>query len=268
MLKVDLKLDLGGGARGRLLKQRGSSLADVFQDPGVIAILLFAVIALAGALFLNWRAEQTHTDVVASVQQAVRDSASLQSELEQARELEERQAAIESRVDKIRDVDHNRYAYVHLMDQVAAAIPSEVWISALNTVRRNPSNGSVTFRLIGFAPTNDVVGAFMQQLELSPFIADVRFLGVSTQSMAQQEVVRFELEGRSELPDISFLETEALGASAPSGEGPEVEPESGPPEAGNLGADSSQMSSEERQGAIPAPGSGSRSSVLPSEGGR
>lgn len=206
MLRVDLQLDIDTSQSSRL-RRRTRSMVEIFQDPAVIAVLLLAVGALGFALYLNQQANEQYRSLQQEVRQALRDSTSLQSDLAQAEELKARRTEIRERIQRVQQIDQGRYAYVHVMDQVSAALPAETWIESLQTQSHKPESGQITFTVTGFAATNDIVSQFINRLENSAFIQNVSFQSSSQVPMGIQQITEFTLRGRSTQPDLSFLET-------------------------------------------------------------
>lgn len=209
MIRVDLKLDLGG-TRNRFVRRRGVGLMDLIQDPWVITVFVLAIGVLVFALYLDHRVTSDYQQSRERVQQAVRDSSSLRADIVRAEELSAKRKAIEERINTIQEIDQNRFAFPHVMDQVAASVPPEVWIKTIKTVGE-AGGGNVSFSLTGMAPTAEAAGDFTRQLEMSPFIAGASLESTTSETTGAQELIAFVITGRSELPDRSFLQTVSLG---------------------------------------------------------
>lgn len=223
MLRVDLQLDIDKSRSSRL-QRRTRSVVEIFQDPAVIAVLLLAVGAFGFGVYLDQQADQQYENLQQQVRAALRDSTSLQSDLRQAERLKERRGEIREKIQRIKQIDRGRYSYVHVMDQISAALPAETWIESLETQNQNLQTGQVTFHVTGFAATNDIVSQFINRLESSAFIRNVSFQSSQQVPMGIQEITEFTIRGRSAQPDLSFLETVRIMP-----DGTRVQTSGGPP---------------------------------------
>lgn len=208
MIRVDLQLPVEVSVKAQR-GRRGANLLDVVQDPAVIGVFLVAVMTFLFALTLNHRADSRHEALSASVQSAVRDSARFEEDLRTADQLRAKRNRIQERIAAVGRIDQNRFAFVHVLDQVASALVADVWIEQVVTNSMDQS-GTVRFTVNGFAPNNETVNLYLAQLEQSPFVTGVALQGANGVTMNGQEVTRFVLTGMSEVPDDSFLLTETI----------------------------------------------------------
>lgn len=208
MIRVDLQLPIETTAKSPLAK-RGAGIRDAIQDPAVIGVFLIAVLTLIFALALEHRADVRHEALNASVQSAVRDSARFEEDLRTADQLRAKRNRIEQRIAAIAQIDQNRFAFVHVLDQLAAALVADIWLAEVTTTSTDASGG-IRFGLSGYAPDNETAQRYMSQLEHSPFIAGVALQGTTLTSMNGQDVVRFVISAATEVPDQSFILTETI----------------------------------------------------------
>ena len=113
----------------------------------------------------------------------------------------------------------------HILDEVARALPEYTWLSEIIQVSLG---NELQFQIDGRAGNNFAVTQFMENLEASLFISDVRLRSTEQVSEASggfnQAVKSFSLDGFFDRPPPELLETVPLfgppsgGASAsPSG---------------------------------------------------
>lgn len=209
MLRIDLQLPIEVRSKKGLLR-RSAGIVDLLQDPAVIAVALVAVLVLVFGLFLDHRAATRQAALAQSVQSAVRDSARFERDLKTADELRARRGRIVDQIEAVESVDRNRFAFVHVLDQAASALIADVWLESVESIGTEARTGNVRFNLSGFAPGTEEVDRYIKQLESSPFVAGVALQGAQGVEMNNQQVTRFVVTARSEVPDVSFLLTETI----------------------------------------------------------
>jgi Tfp pilus assembly protein PilN len=207
MLRIDLQTDIGYSSRGGPLQRVLSSRAlELLRDPAVAGAILLSITAMVLGGWVNHKLNLQLDVAREAVEVESQEATRLKEDLRRTQELSERRAKVEGLIAQIGGIDRNRYAYVLLMDQVAAAIPSNVWVEAIFSNSLNEQTGNVDFRLHGFAPGVDQVSIFMQQLEMSPFLNGITYINATPEKLGASDVVRFELSGTTTLPDEAFLE--------------------------------------------------------------
>jgi len=97
-------------------------------------------------------------------------------------ELEKKIKEIRAKLDVIRELERNKTGPVHLLDEIAQAVPREkLWVSSMKETK-----GSLT--LTGTAMDNETVALFMTNLEKSGYIS-----GVDLQSAKLREIKDYKL---------------------------------------------------------------------------
>ena len=82
-------------------------------------------------------------------------------------ELEKKIKEIRAKLDVIRELERNKTGPVHLLDEIALAVPKEkLWLSSMKEARGN-------LTLTGTAMDNETVALFMTNLEQSDYISGV-----------------------------------------------------------------------------------------------
>jgi Tfp pilus assembly protein PilN len=213
MIRIDLQIPMKGLGRNAAIRRNLTLLRETFTHPAVLAFAILVVGLGAFAVFLQRQAEDELSRVKAQMQTAIQDSTRLEVDIAKSNEFRLRQQEMSNQVVQIEAVDRNRFAFVHIMDQASAALPAgSAWIRKIETKTQDAMTGRITFVLHGTAASDEVVTRYQQALEASPFIVSVQFLGSDTKLMNDQPVVEFSLEGSSDLPDRSFLQTETINA--------------------------------------------------------
>ena len=97
-------------------------------------------------------------------------------------ELEKKIKEIRAKLEVIRSLEKNKTGPVHLLDEIALAVPKEkLWLSSMKETK-----GSLT--LTGTAMDNETVALFMTNLENSDYIS-----GVELQSAKLREIKEYKL---------------------------------------------------------------------------
>jgi type IV pilus assembly protein PilN len=97
-------------------------------------------------------------------------------------ELEKKIKEIRAKLEVIRELERNKTGPVHLLDEIALAVPKEkLWLSSMKETK-----GSLT--LTGTAMDNETVALFMTNLEKSDYIS-----GVDLQSAKLREIKDYKL---------------------------------------------------------------------------
>lgn len=211
MIRVDLKLDLPTQKR-RALTHSGSGLLDALTDPFVListVLILFAAVAFLG---LNLTSSNRQREIEQSIATLRATASQIEAEIGQAEDLRTQRETIGRHVDNIRKIDTNRFAFAHLLDNLANATPAELWVESVNETRRSDT-GEVTADIEGVAPSNEVLTQFIDRIENSPFLGNVVFKAAQQMTMSSQTAVRFGLSVTTTLPDAAYLEMQSIRAT-------------------------------------------------------
>lgn len=223
MIRVDLQLPVDPSIKTSFAK-RGAGFLQLIQDPVVIGVFLIAILTFVFALVLDRRAHIRHETLDASVRSAVRDSARFEEDLRRADQLRAKREQIAQRISSIARIDQNRFAFVYALDQISAALVSDIWLESVTT-RSVDGSGTVNLTITGYAPNNEKVNLYLTQLEHSPFLADATLQGTTTRPFNGHEVVQFVIAARTEIPDPSYIMTETIrpdGSRTSDLEGPTI----------------------------------------------
>ena len=105
-------------------------------------------------------------------------------------ELEKKIKEIRAKLDVIKELERNKTGPVHLLDEIAMAVPKEkLWLTSLKE-----SRGTLT--LTGTAMDNETVALFMTNLEQSDYISNVELQSTRMRNLPQYKlnVSDFSLE--------------------------------------------------------------------------
>lgn len=222
MIEVDLSPGNANKGRRRRPFQGLSlpSLRGLQADPWVLvpAVLVVGALGVIGYLYVSVAgvAEDLEVEIAA----AVDDSARFAETIERTDALQARRDTIAARVGIIQELDQERYVWPRLLDEVAQALPELTWLSRVNQAG---GGDHVSFRIHGSAGNYFALTSFMEGLEDSAFIRNVRL--VSTDQVAVDGgdgrfVHDFVLEADTDEPPPEAVETVPL---FPDGAPSEVE---------------------------------------------
>lgn len=215
MIEVNL---LPGGRKGT--SKGGLSLSlpswGGSVDRWSVGAALLMIGALSGIGWMWHSSETTREETDVALQEAMRDSIRFADIIERTELLQARNDSVVQRVTVIQEIDEGRYVWSHVLDEVARALPEYTWLDHVLDV--GGGGTEVNVRIGGKAGNLFAQSVFMQQLEASPFLRDVRLIQ-SEQTIeapdqgSNQVVYTFELEASYEQPSDEIIETVPLFAS-------------------------------------------------------
>lgn len=127
---------------------------------------------------------QTLTREVALLEQ---EAQGLAPRLEMVRQLDARQAELDGRLAMIADLNRGRTLAVRLMDQLAAQVPANLWLTRF----KQTSPGSV--QLEGVTFSNLVVADLISSLEATSLYGGVELSVAQREPLGEVDVTRFTL---------------------------------------------------------------------------
>jgi Tfp pilus assembly protein PilN len=180
------------------------------------------VLLLGAAGYFFWTVNQGLADLDVGIEAAQADSARYVDEIAQNTLLQAREDSILQRATIIQEIDEGRYVWPHILDEIARALPDYTWISEIVQVSLG---NQMQFQIDGRAGNNFAVTQFMENLEASLFISNIRLR--STEQVSEDSggfnraVTSFSLDAFYDRPPPELLETVPLfglpsgGATAP-----------------------------------------------------
>ncbi len=221
MIEIDL---LPKGREASDETRRGSLrilyLRSLLADPWVATAGLVSLASLSTAAVLFVADAKRAKSLQRELAAAAQDSVIYAALIGQTEALSARRDSIAGRAAVIGEIDARRYDWPRTLDEVAAALPAEAW---LTHVEQLPSSGPVRFRVEGKASSNFALTRFWNALESSRSIGDVQL--VSTEHVvegldegAAHDVYYFVLEAVQVNPPVGELDMVVL-FDAPAGRG-------------------------------------------------
>lgn len=224
--RINLAIDTEDTSRLDRHRRQSVQARDLLTDPLILIVATLAVLVMGWISWTEFQTTRQHTDLLAEVATALRDSTRLDEDIYLADNLRRRKEAIETQMDVIRSIDQGRYVWAHLMDEFAVATPPDLWLTEWEETGPAPDGtGNIAFEIIGLASGTTVLSDFIRALEASPFIADVSFTNSRQRQLAGQDVTEFTVRGVSEDPDPTILEMERIGVD---GRERDADPPEGP----------------------------------------
>jgi len=141
--------------------------------PGLAALLTLAL--------LHPGARDRQRVLEDRVAQAMGDSTALAGLISAAERLRAGRDSVAARAQVIRELDHGRYVWSHILDEVAAAVPEFTW---LTRIAEAGAGDQVQVEIEGRTANTLSLTRFMHRLEASPFLTSVSLVG--TEQVAER----------------------------------------------------------------------------------
>ena len=148
------------------------------------ALVVAAITIPPGTAFL-WRTQRSEAAALhARLEAASADSVRLAGLRAASDSLAERSRQIGERVALVAQLDHNRFTWPRILDEISWALPGLAWLISLRQVAPPPD---VTVELQGVAANPLAITRFARNLDASEYVADVQILGSRQQAVPSQE---------------------------------------------------------------------------------
>ncbi len=193
---------------------------ELFLDRWIVGSGLVFLASLAIGVHAVVGVSRRVADLDSALAEALRDSARIAAQALIRREMDTKHDSITARLTLIEEADARRYAWPHLLQEVAVATPDGVWITGMADV---PSQGpQIRFRLEGNARDNVTLTRFWTALEASFFIGEVELIATE-QPVAQDparesdwaHAYRFVFEANMQDPPYEVLDFRPLTDEGP-----------------------------------------------------
>jgi type IV pilus assembly protein PilN len=170
-----------------LLPQEERIQRKKFALPGVSAVVPFVMVgaflvAVVGITVMERsKIASLNRDIARSEEEARR----LKPQIEKVNELTRQREELNTRLTIIQDLDKGRFQAVRLMDEVAADIPSYLWLTAL----KDQGGSKVTMEGVTFS--NLVVADLMLRLDKSEIFQNIDLVVTQKGLIDNREVTQF-----------------------------------------------------------------------------
>jgi type IV pilus assembly protein PilN len=155
-----------------------------------------SLILVATALIVGWWYWSLQSDSAQLTQQildAQRETARLQSVIQQVRQFEEQRAQLQQRVTLIEQLRKGQTGPVHLLDQISLSLPDTMWLIEL----KETAAGDVM--IDGRCTSLTALSDFVSSLEASSYFAkpvEIVDSTVDPATATAPEVIRFSVKGK------------------------------------------------------------------------
>lgn len=180
MIEINL-MPRGTGQAGRRRRPSAEASASRAASPWQLAASVPGLVTLLVLAVLHPAARDRHRALEDRVAQAARDSTELAGLISAAERLRAGRDSVAARVRVIRELDHGRYVWSHILDEVAAAVPEFTW---LTRIAETGAGDPVQVVIEGRTANTFALTRFMNRLEASPFLTSVSLAG--TEQVAER----------------------------------------------------------------------------------
>lgn len=171
-------------------KQRNLKLPDL----GTFAPLVLIIVAVGVLATLGIYQGQKIAHLNEEIATAEAESRRLAPEIAKIKRLDEQRSNLNQRLEVIGTLDRDRYFRVHLLDELNRALPEHLWLT------RWEETGGDAYALEGVTFSNFLVSDLMQNLDRSPYFANVNLLIAEKGKIEDVNVVKFKIQTRAVRP--------------------------------------------------------------------
>lgn len=195
------------------------SLSSMKGMPKLDRLTLFAIIAwlvmlpLTAYMFLNARSRVNQLNV--SIEGALADSTKYANIIAANKKLLERRDTIAQKVNIIQGIDANRYIWAHILDEISRSLPPYTWLVEVTATPSDSATATPNFRMVGRTGNNFALTRYLQDLEASPFIRNVKLASTELVRENEKLVYSFNLEASYEVPPPDVIQTVPLFTKEP-----------------------------------------------------
>lgn len=182
------------------------------SDPWHASFLIFLVLVPL-VVGLMWYQQSSRAGTLETrLEEARADSARLADLRALSDSITARRSEIRDRIDLVQELDQNRFAWAHLMDELSRALPPEAWLTEIN--RRSPLP-DLAVEVSGAAASALIITDFVQALEASRFFGEVRIVDSQRTETGGIQGQAFTLQVFYTPPPSSAVETRPMLAGGP-----------------------------------------------------
>lgn len=195
----------GGGMPGVKMPQ---------LDRTVLVIALLWVVGIGAAAYMLFSSSARISAAQTELEAAQRDSARYATMMQRGDSLRAQEAIIGQKLEVIQQIDAGRFMWPHILDEVSQALPPYIWL--VNMRDSSPDASVKRVRIEGRAGNYFALGRFIEQLERSPFLQQVKLVGSERTLVAERNVYAFVIDaGVQDAPPDAIQTVPLFAAQTP-----------------------------------------------------
>lgn len=194
---------IGLGPLGKL-----KGLPQLDRNMGIIALCW--VLGFGGLAWLFFGTRARKAELETQIEAAVLDSTRLDAIMKATDSLRLRKDEVARKLAVVQDIDASRYIWAHILDETARALPEHTWLQGINDLPADSGVKRPKFQVNGRTGNNFALTRYIEQLEASPFIRNVRLMTSDQIREDDKLVYSFLLEADWEDPPLEVIETVPL----------------------------------------------------------
>lgn len=168
--------------------------------------LLAWIAAPAAGAYMHLMGTREVRQLEEAVRVAQDDSARLAAIHTANAALRARADTIRSKVDIINGIDHGRYVWAHVVDEISRALPEHMWLTELVSLGGDSPLESPRFVLNGRTGSAFALSELMERLAASPFLTGVTLVQTTRVTEGDIRVYAFAVEAQYRQPEGGMLE--------------------------------------------------------------
>lgn len=154
--------------------------------------LVFSIVCLVLAIGLSWWLSNSAEKELQSLNDKIKDTQEQLKELNKEKEMveniESRQKELREWISLVENLNKGRSLYFHLMDEINKIKPEYMWLVLFE-------ENNMRFKLNGKTFSNHLISNFMDNLNASPYFADVKLDEITESPEKEHSVFGFQLSG-------------------------------------------------------------------------
>ena len=156
----------------------------------ILQHLVVAIAAFGAAILISLSAHVYATATLSGLETELSDlrakNAELQKKIGKIRDLDRLRAEVQGKLDIVEKLQQGRFRSLNTLYHLAMETPENVWLT-------NIDDKSSTVNLKGLGESNKAVANFMRALDQSPYFQDVRLQVIQRTTIGSVSVRSFEL---------------------------------------------------------------------------
>ncbi len=202
--KRKVGVGLSGGALSRIKLPKLDRILAASIVMTILGVAMIAYMQIGGSAKLS--------AVRLEEEALVRDTARMSALILQNAALNAKQDTIVRKLSVIQELDGGRYDWAHILDEISRAVPDYTWLTSI-TPGASADPTKIAFKIEGRMGNAFALPRFIQELEASPFIANVALRGSDPLIENNKPVYSFSIEANYEEPPVDMVRTEPLFAA-------------------------------------------------------